>query len=315
MVDGTTVSLPRTVENQAGFGVPTNQFGVGHFPVLRLVLLVGAGLVLDAASGPFGVSELALFLEMLQRLPAGGVWIGDSLYASYLNLALTIQRGSHVICCRHVNRRGDRVRRLTAHSHLERWRKPRPVHSHAPQFLPGLPEYLEIRVISVVVHRRGFRDYPLVLYTTLLDAFQYPDDQVVALYLKRWNIELDFRTLKCEHGLSRFSGKTPGSVLQELHSTLLAFNAVRAIQAETGQSPRLMSYARALPLVLDMALRMSATPPVVLPRLYQHLLRLIAEARVVQNARLPQPRAILKTRRYRYLSVSRSTWRAGYYVA
>lgn len=315
MVDGTTASMPRTPENLAHFGVANNQYRASHFPLLRAVLLVGAGVVLDAACGVFGASELALFVPILQRIPAGGVWIGDSLYGSYLNLALTLQRGSHVICGRNVGRRQKVVTRLSRYSHLERWTKPRAVHCHAPDLLVGLPDVLDVRVISVLVHRPGFRDYSLVLYTTLLDVLAFPDEDIVAAYLQRWNIELDIRTLKTEHGLDHLTAKCPDTVRREFVAILLAFNAVRTLQAETGQPVRRLSHTRSLQIILDMSLRMSAASPATRQLLHRHLLLLLATVEISAQRRLPQPRAVVRNRRYPHLSESRSAWRAKYYAA
>ena len=314
-VDGTTATMPRTLKNLAHFGVANNQYRASHFPLLRAVFLVGAGLVLDVACGAFGTSELALFIQILQRIPAGGVWIGDGLYGSFLNLALTLQRGSHVICGRQVGRREKVVKRLSPHSHLERWTKPRPVHCHAPDLLVGLPDMLEVRVISVIIHRPGFRDYPLVLYTTLLDVLQYPDEDIVTCYLQRWNIELDIRTLKTAHGLDHLTAKRPDTVLREFLAILVAFNAVRALQAETHQDVRTLSHTRASEITVRMSLRMSAASPKMRQWLHDHLLLLLATAKLDQRLRLPQPRAVVRNRRYPHLSESRSAWREKYYAA
>lgn len=315
LVDGTTASMPRTMKNLAHFGAAKNQHRASHFPLLRAVLLVGAGAVLDAVFGKFEASELALFVQILQRIPAGGVWIGDGLYGSYLNLALTLQRGSHVICGRNVGRREKVAKRLSRFSHLERWTKPRAVHSHAPQLLADLPDFLEVRVVSVIVHRPGFRDYPLVLYTTLLDVLLFPDEDIVACYLQRWNIELDIRTLKTEHGLDHLTAKTPDTVQREFVAILLAFNAVRALQAETAQPVRTLSHTRSLQIILDLSLRMSAASPEMLVELHRHLLLLLATVEISKQRRLPQPRAVVRNRRYPHLSESRSAWREKYYAA
>ena len=46
------------------------------------------------------------------------------------------------------------------------------------------------------VQRPGFRVNELVLVTTMLDAEEYTKEELADLFLQRWNIELDLRSIK-----------------------------------------------------------------------------------------------------------------------
>ena len=74
-----------------------------------------------------------------------------------------------------------------------------------------LPEQLEIRELRVKVQRIGFRVAELVLVTTLLDSQGYTKEELADLYLERWNVELDLRSIKCVMQIECHSFLTPFS--------------------------------------------------------------------------------------------------------
>jgi hypothetical protein len=179
-----------------------------------------------------------------------------------------------------------------------------------------LPKTLEVREIRRTVHRQGYRDYALVVWTTLLDPQAYPADEVAALYLRRWYIELDLRTLKHRHGLQRLRTQTPPAVVREIYSAVLAFNAVRVLMAQTGQPVRALSHERARALLVGVAAQMSAAPAAELPERFRLLLRLLGQACWEARERPPEPRAAVhKPQRYPFLTRSRKSWRAKHHVA
>src|SRR4051812_6978548 len=78
LVDGTTVSMPDTAENQAAFPQPrTQKPGVG-FPLARLVAVISlaTGAVRELALGPYQgkqTGETALFRALWDRFDAGTI--------------------------------------------------------------------------------------------------------------------------------------------------------------------------------------------------------------------------------------------------
>ena len=59
-----------------------------------------------------------------------------------------------------------------------------------------LPDTLELREIRIRVPKRGFRTKSLIVVTTLLDPDSYPSTDLAQLYRRRWQAELNFRSLK-----------------------------------------------------------------------------------------------------------------------
>ena len=131
LVDGSTVSMPDTVENQQAFPqANTQKPGLG-FPVARLVAIISlaTGVVRDLALGPYKgkeTGETALFRTLLEGLEPGEIVLGDRYFASYFMLAALIERGVDGLFRMHQRRKFDfrRGRRLGIEDHVVTWTKP-----------------------------------------------------------------------------------------------------------------------------------------------------------------------------------------------
>ena len=246
LLDGTTLRTAATTANRKAFGSSTNQHGSSHSPVLRLALLLcaGCGAVLDLAFGPYTVSEARLFTLLISRLPSAMLVVGDTTACSFTIFAMALQRGSHLLCPLCPGRKRQVLRRLSRNDTLELWPRSTPAHVIYPQFLRELPAAIEVRVIERSIRRRGYRDYKVTLVTTLLDAKEFPANDLVQQYLQRWDIELDIRTLKHQHGLEILSGLTPQVACREMYAAILAYNCVRALMAQASATPRRLSHHR-----------------------------------------------------------------------
>src|SRR6266511_2716146 len=92
LVDGTTLSLADTPENQAAYPQSTaQQPGLG-FPILRAAALtsLATGMITAAACGPYAGKETgdtALLRELFEHFAAGDVLLGDRYYCGWFLLA------------------------------------------------------------------------------------------------------------------------------------------------------------------------------------------------------------------------------------
>ncbi|MFN6559486.1 MAG: transposase [Nostoc sp. ChiSLP01] len=75
-----------------------------------------------------------------------------------------------------------------------------------------LPVSLTVREIYYYIVIPGFRAQRVSLITTLLDTAIYSTLDIVELYGKRWDIELDLRHLKTTLGMDVLRCKTPSMV-------------------------------------------------------------------------------------------------------
>ena len=257
VVDGTGLSMPDTGENQQEYPKSKKlKAGVG-FPLLRLVVVfsLAVGTALDAAPGRFRgtkeASELALFRTLDDALEPGDVLLGDRLYSDFWDVARLHGRGIDVVMRRHAGRAPVWFRGR-GHSTGNRrvwWRKPPRTSWLAPEDYDALPEWLCLRAVRVGVRQRGFRTRRLVLVTTLLDAQTYRADDLAELYRRRWQAELNPRSLKQTLQTDILRGKTPDVVRKEVWAHLLVYNLVRGLMARAaaagGVRPDQVSFAGA----------------------------------------------------------------------
>src|SRR5207302_7742503 len=162
------------------------------------------------------------------------------------------KRGVAGVFRMHQRRKYDFRRgcRLGVEDHVVRWTKPSRPEWMDEALYAQLPAELTIRELRVKVHRAGFRVEELVLVTTLLDAQEYPKEEVADLYLKRWNIELDLRSIKDVLQMDVLRCKTPEMVQKEIWMHLLAYNLIRGVAAKAAaahdKQPRHLSFKGAL---------------------------------------------------------------------
>ena len=103
MVDGTTVSMPDTPENQRAFPQAITQ-GIGlGFPIVRMAMIISlaTGVARDMALGPYkgkGTGEPALLRALLDGLAANDVVLGDRDFGSFFMLGdLSTSRGRRAV--------------------------------------------------------------------------------------------------------------------------------------------------------------------------------------------------------------------------
>nr|QNO46558.1 hypothetical protein BHHJPBMP_00004 [Methanosarcinales archaeon ANME-2c ERB4] len=132
LVDGTTVSMPDTPENQNTYPQPESQKeGVG-FPIARLVAIISlsCGAVLDVAIGPYKgkeTGEHSLLRQILGSISAGDIILGDRYYCSYFLIAMLQRLGADAVFQIHSGRKSDfrRGKRLGKNDHIVTWEKPK----------------------------------------------------------------------------------------------------------------------------------------------------------------------------------------------
>lgn len=98
-----------------------------------------------------------------------------------------------------------------------------------------MPDQLTLREVRVVVRQKGFRTKELVIVTTLLDAESYPAAEIAVLYRRRWQAELNLRSLKIVLQMDQLRCKTPHRVRNEFYMHLVAYNLIRQLMAVSAQ--------------------------------------------------------------------------------
>jgi len=318
LVDGSTVSMPDTLANQRAFPQPRSQKPGLGFPIARIVGLIclATGAVLDAALGPCKgkrTGETSLLRALLDRLQKGVVLVGDRTFASYFGIAELTQRGVHGVFRIHQRRKVDfrRGRCLGIEDSEVLWTKPK----KRPEWMDDttydrMPETMRVRVLRFRVKQPGYRVHEIVLVTTLLDPIEYTTEELADLFLKRWNIELDVRSIKIVMQMDVLRCKTPDLVEKEVFVHLLAYNIIRAFMADAARrddaEPRELSFKGTLQALSAFRDSMRMADPQRRAQLWETMFVAIAYDRVGDRPGRVEPRC--KKRRpkpYRMLTVPR----------
>jgi hypothetical protein len=134
-----------------------------------------------------------------------------------------------------------------------------------------------------------------VLVTTLLDGRGYTKKEVADLYLQRWDIELDLRSIKSVLQMDVLRRKTPEMVQKEIWMHLLAYNLIRGVMAKAaevhGERPRHLSFKGALQTMTAFQDALRQAPAGVRDLLVKVMLRAIASHRVGDRFGRVEPRA------------------------
>jgi putative transposase len=325
LVDGTTVSMPDTKDNQQAFPQHGAQAeGIG-FPIARMVVLLSlaTAMVKAMALGPYQgkeTGETALLRELLEHFSAGDILLADSYYCSYFMIALLQELGIEFVTRMHQRRDYSfrRGRHLGHGDHIVRWLKPeRPTWMDRETY-DQLPASIEIREVLVQVQEPGFRTESLVVVTTLLDADTYSKEDIAELYHRRWLIELDIRSLKITLGMDILRCQSAEMVRREIWTCLLAYNLIRQTMLEaalhTERSPRELSFTAALQKIAAAWAMLATADERLLGSLIDTLLTDLSTHRVGHRPNRVEPRKIKRRpKAQELLTESREAARAKLY--
>jgi hypothetical protein len=253
VVDGSTVTMPDTPENQAAYPQQKSQKPGCGFPIARILVIcsLSVGTVLEAAIGKYKgkqTGENSLFRGLYDALAEGDVILADRYFSGWCDIVLPLQRGIDVVIRKHQLRRTDfrTGERLGKDDHLVFWPRPQRPEWMSEEEYATLPDELTLREVRVRVVQQGFRTRSLVVVTTLLDAEEYPPEEIALLYRWRWQAELHLRSLKIVLQMDQLRCKTPERVRNEFWTHLLGYNLIRGVMAsaalESGRSPWEISF-------------------------------------------------------------------------
>lgn len=256
-VDGSTVTMADTPENQAEYPQLSGQSRGCGFPIARVVVVfsLSVGTVLEAVIGKYQgkqTGENSLFRTLHPMLQTGDVVLADRYFGGWFDIALVKQRGVDIVVRKHQLRASDfrTGHRLGKNDHLVCWVKPdRPAWMNSEQYA-AIPAEMTLREVRVRVPQQGFRTKELIVITTLLDAKTYLATEIAALYRRRWQAELHLRSLKSVLQMDHLRCKTPHRVRNEFYMHLVGYNLIRRVLAlaafRAGTEPWTISFKGAL---------------------------------------------------------------------
>ena len=260
LVDGTTLSMPDTEQNQAEYPQnPAQEPGLG-FPIVRTVVLLSlaTAMLQGMALAPYSgkeTGEPALLRQLLSTIAPETILLSDGYYGGYFMIALALLGQRDFVVHLHQGRKLDlaKMQRLGRGDYLVRWKRPQRPPWMELACYARIPRSMTVRLVQVQVSEPGFRVASFWVVTSLTNVREYPREEIAGLYRRRWLVELDIRAIKATLGMEILRSKSPAMVRREIWSCLLAYNLLRKALLEAayaaGLSPRQLSFATALQTV------------------------------------------------------------------
>jgi hypothetical protein len=261
-LDGSTLDVADTAENEKSFGRPGASRGSSAFPKIRFVALLenGTHVLWAAQMDKYATDELTLAEKVIPSLGKGMLCLADRFFPSYKLWRMASKTDADLLWRTRQNARLDVEKRLSDGSYLSR--------------IYASTSDRRNRRNGIVVRAIDYRlkqvegSEPLYrLITTLLDPKQAPAKEMAALYHERWEIETALDELKTHLRGAQIvlRSKRPDLVQQEFFGLLMAHFAIRGLMHEAAlkadEDPDQLSFLHSVRVVQRRMARYGAIPP------------------------------------------------------
>jgi len=261
-LDGSTLDVADTPENDKAFGRPGASRGASAYPKIRLVGLLenGTHVLWAAQMAKYATDEVTLAQSVVPALRKGMLCLADRFFPGYRLWKKARQTGAELLWRVRGNARLEVDRRLADGSYLSR------IYASTSD-RRNQRRALVVRVIDYRLKGVPGAEPVYRLITTLLDPEQAPAQELAALYHERWEMETALDELKTHLRGAQIvlRSKTPELVRQEFYGLLLAHFAVRGLMHEAalqaGEDPDRLSFLHSVRVVQRRLPRFVAIPP------------------------------------------------------
>lgn len=249
-IDGSTMAVADTTNNEEAFGRPGASRGVSAYPQFRFVSLVenGTHVLFSTQLGKYADSEVSLAEAVVGCLKLGMLCLADRGYYGFALWKTARATQADLLWRVKANLRLPCAERLSDGSYLS---KVYPSERDRRHDANGLV----VRVIEYVIEGVPDAEPVYRLITTILDCERAPAQELAVLYHERWEIEGAFDELKThlrgQHIVLR--SKTKDLVVQEFYGLLMAHFAIRGLMHEAalkaGADPDTVSFVHTVRVV------------------------------------------------------------------
>jgi Insertion element 4 transposase N-terminal/Transposase DDE domain len=261
-LDGSTLDVADTVENDEAFGRPGASRGSSAFPRIRFVALLenGTHVLWAAHMDQYATDELTLAEKVIPSLRQGMLCMADRFFPSYKLWRMAAKTGADLLWRTRLNARPDVEKRLPDGSYLSR------IYASTSDRRNGR-NGIVVRVIDYRLKDVEGSEPLYRLITTILDHEQAPARELAALYHERWEIETTLDELKTHLRGAQIvlRSKKPDLARQEFFGLLMAHFAVRGLMHEAAlkadEDPDRLSFLHSVRVVQRRMARYAAIPP------------------------------------------------------
>ena len=229
VLDGGGISMPDTAANRKVYPYAGGQRKGCGFPTGQMVGLfsLATGHLVKFTLSSWKLGETVLARQLVGWVHRGEVLLADRGFCNWAFISLLHRKGVDVVMRLHHARKTG--------TGSVRWLKPQQKAGWEKCLWAELPTSLSLRVVRFRVQVPGFRTDHIAVVTTLLDEAKYPDKAIIELYLRRWQVEVNFRDIKTSLGLDVLRTQTPAMIEKEVHLQAIAYNLVRMLMLEAAR--------------------------------------------------------------------------------
>lgn len=265
-VDGTTLDVPDTADNDRRFGRAGSGRGEGRgaFPQVRLVGLgeCATHAVFAVAMDSFDTAEKTLAERLMSALAPGMLVLADRGFLGIDLWRQAVATGAQLLWRASATFTLPVVQTLADGSYLS-YLTPSTTAARR-----GGTQAVTVRVIEYTIDDgRAPRDQRYRLVTTLLDPDQAPAAELAELYAQRWEFETALDELKTHQRGAKvvLRSRYPDGVEQEVWGLLLVHWAIRELihtaALDADVDPDRVSFTRTLRLVRRSVTEQAAFSP------------------------------------------------------
>jgi Insertion element 4 transposase N-terminal/Transposase DDE domain len=261
-LDGSTLDVADTAENEEAYGRPGASRGSSAFPKIRFVGLLenGTHVLWAAQMAAYATDESTLAQVVVPALQKGMLCLADRFFPSYQLWQAAAKTGADLLWRTRQNARLEIDRRLPDGSYLSR------IYASTSD-RRNQRQAIVVRAIDYRLKDMPEAEPVYRLITTILNPKQAPAKELAALYHERWEIETALDELKTHLRGAQIvlRSKTPELVKQEFYGLLMAHFAIRGLMHEAAleadEDPDRLSFVHSVRVIQRRMPRFAAIPP------------------------------------------------------
>jgi hypothetical protein len=184
----------------------------------------GTGQIFSYGLSNRHTGELELFYKMIEKLHGNSILLVDDLYNTYEIFAKLESQNIKIVVPGKRTRNYTVIKQIKEDDEIVSIKKPSTRPSWLPKNAIDLPEEIILRRIQCI----SPDGKPYILYTSVLDE-KIKKDEIVSLYLSRWDIEVSIREIKTIMDINILRSKSELMINKELAVSLAAYNLIRKL--------------------------------------------------------------------------------------
>lgn len=266
-IDGSSMKLMDTKENQLSYPQPNQQKKGCGFPVMGVcgVVNLSHGGWETLSTSAHTQHDLSATYNVLEYFGENDLCLADRAYNSYEFMCLLKARGSESLMRMHQARKRaldwKKGEKIGKNDRLYTWEKPKnqsPGSQLRKEEWELLPATMEVRISRFKYKRRDGKMALMYLASSLIDAELYPYEELCKRYYERWVIELKFRDVKTMLQMEFIRAKTPALSEKTILILQLCYNMIYSLIQEARRDHLVENYQTSFKRCVDQILSHSS---------------------------------------------------------